>query len=467
MMTSRVSTSALCHRLDCPFYHPEALRLDHRLNEIGNSRALSEVIDSSRTITNGVRGPVLQSSDYRLVRLQDCDGWFVRFDTCLTISEQQFRQNRRCQLRKNDIIVAIGGYIGHAAIVCEVKPAVIGQHSALIPLPENGELDPHYLTTYLNADTGRIQLQRCVSGTVQTGVNLEDLRDVRIPVFTSSSQRYIGDKVRLAERLRQISRVRSTYALRLVNAFLADEESAVNLEHTISKLLNGEVLADEHSQQIESKSARQSNPGGKSSRISKDFLTTRLDCNFYNRDALELDMRFAKGYEVATFGDVIDQSRQITNGVRGPDIQPSMFKLVRLQDFAGWSIDFDSCLTISEAQFRENRRCQLQEGDVIVAIGGYIGHAAMARRVQTAVIGQHSAVLPMGSNSKVDEGFLVAFLSSNAGAVQLQRYVSGTVQAGINLEDLTPISAERNAATIWDETAQFLPRKSDDLRQQG
>ena len=31
-------------------------------------------------------------------------------------------------------------------------------------------------------------------------------------------------------------------------------------------------------------------------------------------------------------------------------------------------------------------------------------------------------------------------------------------------EGCTPISVERNAATIWDETAQFLPRKSDDLR---
>jgi len=32
---------------------------------------------------------------------------------------------------------------------------------------------------------------------------------------------------------------------------------------------------------------------------------------------------------------------------------------------------------------------------------------------------------------------------------------------------ITPISAERNSATIWDETAQFLARKSDDLRRQG
>src|SRR2546421_506474 len=32
---------------------------------------------------------------------------------------------------------------------------------------------------------------------------------------------------------------------------------------------------------------------------------------------------------------------------------------------------------------------------------------------------------------------------------------------------LSPISAERNSTTIWDETAQVLPRKSEDLRQQG
>src|SRR2546421_8055488 len=31
----------------------------------------------------------------------------------------------------------------------------------------------------------------------------------------------------------------------------------------------------------------------------------------------------------------------------------------------------------------------------------------------------------------------------------------------------SPISAERNSTTIWDETAQVLPRKSEDLRQQG
>jgi hypothetical protein len=59
--------------------------------------------------------------------------------------------------------------------------------------------------------------------------------------------------------------------------------------------------------------------------------------------------------------------------------------------------------------------------------------------VQTAVIGQHSAVLPMGASSAIDGGFLVAYLCSIDGSNHLQRYVSGTVQAGINLEDLRDV----------------------------
>jgi len=40
-----------------------------------------------------------------------------------------------------------------------------------------------------------------VSGTVQAGINLEDLRDVRIPVPTPEMQRHIGDAVRRADDL--------------------------------------------------------------------------------------------------------------------------------------------------------------------------------------------------------------------------------------------------------------------------
>jgi type I restriction enzyme S subunit len=440
MYTTTVSCSHLELRIDPAFYHPSHLMDVNNIMRFPVKR-LDALRDNSARISYGVLKPRFEiSSPYRMVRIQDFRDPFLDADSAVGINQNQFAEFHRSECIAGDILIAIAGYVGRAAIVPEFPFKLnINQHIARFRPSSTYNADPYYLVSYLLSSTGRRQLCRYVSGSVQTGINLEDLRELLIPQPDSFVQKYIGDKIRQAEQLRQISRVRSAYALRLVNTFLADENSAMNLEYEVAQLLDGEVLTDEYFQHIESKSARQPNQGRKSSRIQNIFLTTRLDCNFYNRDALELDRRFAQGYEVTTLGDVVDQARQITDGVRGPDLQPSMFKFVRLQDCAGWSIDFDNCLTISEAQFREHRRCQLQEGDVVVAIGGYIGHAAMARRVKPAVIGRHSAVLPMGANSKVDAGYLVAFLSSQAGAIQLQRYVSGTVQVGINLEDLRQI----------------------------
>jgi hypothetical protein len=78
---------------------------------------------------------------------------------------------------------------------------------------------------------------------------------------------------------------------------------------------------------------------------------------------------------------------------------------------------------------------------VIVAIGGYIGNASVARNVKPAVIGQHSALLPHHPKGVMDEGFIVAYLNSRIGKIQFQRYVSGTVQQGINLEDVETLAS--------------------------
>ena len=447
-MFTRIQHDLLKDRIDATFYSPEFVANEERLkrSEVGIGRLNSlvrsgrrAVYFSTNTLENGNAPaewvPFLTSDDL------GANGFFIDINARRRVSPDFAARYPNGRLRANELLVKVKGPNQITAYnKCEPDRIVLVSGTIWGALVRRELVDPHYLVTALSSNyaaTARARLRTNLNVEFMSPVALLAL-DLPLPKVREA-QAYIGDKVRQAERLRQRSRARSAYALRLVNAFLVDENSAMNLEHDVSQLLDGEVLTDERFPQIESKSAHQLNQLSQSSRIPKDFLTPRLDCNFYNRDALELDIRFAKGYEVATFGDVVDQARQITNGVRGPDLQPSMFKLVRLQDFVGWSIDFDSCLTISEAQFRENRRCQLQEGDVVVAIGGYIGHAAMARRVQPAVIGQHSAVLPIGTHSKVDAGFLVAFLSSNAGAIQLQRYVSGTVQVGINLEDLRQI----------------------------
>jgi type I restriction enzyme S subunit len=205
-MHSRVPVAYLSTRLDCAFYDPNALASEELLANFGSLKRLAEIIDPGRQITNGVRGPELESSPYKLVRLQDCKDWTIDFDECLTISERQFFQNRRCRLREGDVVVAIGGYIGNASVARNAPPAVIGQHSAVLPRDPKGGTDEGYLVAYLNSGIGAVQFQRYVSGTVQQGINLEDLREVPIPLPSRLVQSYIGDKVRQAERLRERGR---------------------------------------------------------------------------------------------------------------------------------------------------------------------------------------------------------------------------------------------------------------------
>lgn len=206
MRLARVPGSLLKHRLDGAYYDPSALALDARLRQLGNARPLESLRDAERPITNGVRGPEFVDSTFKLIRLQDCIEWEVRADLALSISIKQFNENARCRLRRDDVVVAIGGYVGNAAVVIDDAAAVIGQHSARVSLAASGPMDSRFLVAYLNAEPGRVQFARLMRGTVQQGLNLEDVQEIEVPVFVPLAQRYIADKVRQAERLRERAR---------------------------------------------------------------------------------------------------------------------------------------------------------------------------------------------------------------------------------------------------------------------
>jgi type I restriction enzyme S subunit len=206
MFRVRVSFHTLGNRLDSEHYDPEALALEALLRSRPGLQRIGDIVNPRRHITNGVRGPALEDSPYKLVRLQDCKEWEIDTSRCLTISQYQFDDNRRCRLFPGDVVVAIGGYLGNAAVVSTAVPAVIGQHSALLPFGHSTTNDPRYLVAFLNSRMGEIQFRRWSRGSIQTGLNLEDIGDIEILCPDGAAQSYIGSKVRQAEALRTWAR---------------------------------------------------------------------------------------------------------------------------------------------------------------------------------------------------------------------------------------------------------------------
>jgi len=240
MYSLKITPSILEHRLDCGFYNPEGLEATKLLDKNTNSKPLSAVVDPGRCITNGVRGPDWQATKYKLIRLQDCGNWQVNHNEAASISFEQFEENKRCRLKANDIVVAIGGYVGNAAVLTEDCFAVIGQHSAVLPTAQEQNIDSRFLLAYLNSNIAKSIFSRYVSGTVQAGINLEDLRDLPAPVADRVAQRYIGDKVRQAEKLRFFAK-----NLRfMVDVQLSNLNLPINEPPQMLNMVNAQTLDD-------------------------------------------------------------------------------------------------------------------------------------------------------------------------------------------------------------------------------
>jgi type I restriction enzyme S subunit len=208
MYATTVSGSQLELRIDPAFYNPS------HLMDVGNImrfpvERLDALRDNSARMSYGVLKPRFKNnSPYRMVRIQDFRDPFLDVDSAVGINQSQFAEFHRSECKAGDILIAIAGYVGRAAIVPECLLKLnINQHIARFRPSSTCNVDPYYLISYLISSIGRRQLCRYVSGSVQTGINLEDLRDLLIPQPDQLVQKYIGDKVRQAEQLRNFERL--------------------------------------------------------------------------------------------------------------------------------------------------------------------------------------------------------------------------------------------------------------------
>ncbi|MFN6531087.1 restriction endonuclease subunit S [Nostoc sp. ChiSLP03a] len=348
------------------------------------------------------------------MRLQDCQNWEINFDECLTISEKQFHENRRCQLFEGDIVVAIGGYVGNASIARNVKPAVIGQHSAVLPFNPNGNFDERYLLAYLNSAIAETQFNRYVSGSIQAGINLEDLRDIPIPIPHKAIQKYIGDKVRLAERLRERSREREAEAKKLF-------EDAISWKKQLEYKRNHAY-------------------------VGVDDLEQRLDLNFNSPNRLSLVQYFRNSQITLEFLDNITEISAMI-GWKGLTTDHYTDKgpwLLRGIEFSNGVIDFDSLISIKQYKYDEQPQIHLKQGDIAFTKDGTIGKAIVIPLLSNSLAaGSTVARLRLYSEHKINKYYLEYVLNHPVVQIQVFSFATGMAQPHITQEWIARLQIPR------------------------
>ena len=194
-------------RIDAWHYQPKLQNQIDKIKQNIGAIFLNDVIDKSRGVASGATplgANYLKNGKVKFYRTSEVEGMFLDSEKAVYISEDDDEKLARSRLKAGDILLTItGAKFGKSAVVSDSHlPGNISQHSVRFhPKPEL--IDNYFLVAYLNSDIGQDVIWREAYGATRPAIDFPSVRALTIPKVNLVTQKYIGDKVRQAELLRE------------------------------------------------------------------------------------------------------------------------------------------------------------------------------------------------------------------------------------------------------------------------
>lgn len=193
---SQVIKSERSFRTDAEFYQKAYINMQEELFLKKSERLKPH----TKKIDVGFVGAMVEEftedvNDPILLQTKNVKEFFVDTTNCIHINTAFHLQLRKSQIHKEDVLIARSGSFGKASIFLDDGDT---NSSDIIIVETTKDLNPFYLTTFLNSRLGRMQLYRFASGGLQGHVNLTILENLMVPLLEDSFQRRIERLIRLA-----------------------------------------------------------------------------------------------------------------------------------------------------------------------------------------------------------------------------------------------------------------------------
>ncbi len=160
-------------------------------------RPLIELIDPDRPITYGILMPgddVEGGVPY--VRVLDMKDGVILVDQVRRTTIEIAQQYRRSSLKAGDVLMSIRGHVGRLAVVPkDLEGANITQDTARFAT--NSSCSSLYLFACLNSRRMQQEMQRFVKGAAVKGINLSDVKGLKIPIPPIALQKKMERNVEL------------------------------------------------------------------------------------------------------------------------------------------------------------------------------------------------------------------------------------------------------------------------------
>jgi len=335
-----------------------------------------------------IRTDDYQSAGVPFVRVKNLKG-LVLDEDFIFINDEANQRESQTICTPGDLLFAKTGKIAACPVPAHLQQVNTSQ-DVMVGTVRSGT-DPYYVAAYLNCRHGSLYQDRYVQGPVQPHLSLGSLRQIYVVTPPPDAQRYIGDKVRQAERLRERARQ-------------LDSLSFTAFDPLTQSLPSPQRAFRVPSSEVE---AYRLNPNHFDPVVRAAIHTAKAVARLHPLSDLVVDGDITGG--ATPLG-----AQYVTDGIF----------FARVQNVKPLRLDRSDAAFISADQDREIVRSRCRTDDVVLSITGYPGTASVVLDEDLPLnINQHSVRFAV--RSEFGAGYVAAAINSRFGQLQVDRLAVG------------------------------------------
>ena len=410
--TNRIQPNDLNERLTAQSYRPDIIKAIKQIHNWGNWDKLENLC--IQPIAQG-RTPIYAKTGRVCLKTRNIVNLIVSKEEVDRVPEEYAKTVKRFWIQDSDLLMTRSGSgsIGRVSIYFGHDEPLTNDELFRISISKFH--DSAFIGAFLICWWGERIIEQGISGsTGQLKLVQDHVAGLPVILPDSKVQKYIGDKVRQAERLRERSK---------------------KLEQKGRSLFESVIL---WSQELENRTIYR--------RIGTDFLEQRLDLNFNSPSRLRLIEHFiANNIKLDNLDKLVEISAMI--GWKGLTTEHYTNKgpwLLRGVEFSNGVIDFDSLISIEQYKYDEQPQIHLAEGDIAFTKDGTIGKAIVIP-ILTNDLAAGSTVARLRPYSKhsVNIYYLELVLNHPALQIQVFSFATGIAQPHITQEWIARLQIPR------------------------
>jgi type I restriction enzyme S subunit len=404
-----VNNAMIQPRVDSQYYKTNYVENEYKIKQIDYKR-LVDIFDK------GDYGILPDSQDYNdegilLIRGTNLRNLTVDDKDIIRVPQEYLVSKARVYPR--DILLLVKGATIDAEWSASIVPDITEDmifNGSIFRIRLKTEYNPYFIVAFMSTKYFLLQKTRAISNTGIFYNDKNSLENFIIPIPSPEIQKYIGDKVRRAEELREEAKVLKKEAEEIIN-------KVINLDILIEK-------AREYT--VKNKWLDSLNVG---CRVDGQYYTSPI--TELNKYMLSADMDLVSLTEVAKVGKGFSFSSDENN---------EGIPYVRISDLEDLLIDYSKVVNTDYKIYMEKKNAQLKECDLVMAItGATIGKISVfySKEIDKATLSADTAYVRF--HNPTDSIAYLLYLRTIIGQFAITQGITGATNKHLAIEDIKNI----------------------------